>query len=60
MIVNMLNKQYNIRPCIMCRSEEYEIVDQHKTKDNSIVIDAIKCTKCGKVYYTLDKLASDM
>ena len=50
-------KQYEIRPCMMCRGEEYEVAEYHKTKDGlEDVIGAIKCTKCGKVYYTLNKL----
>ena len=60
MIVNMLNKQYNIRPCIMCRSIEYDIVEYHNDKDNSIVVDAIKCANCGKVYFASKILESDM
>ena len=27
----------------MCRSIEYDIVEYHNDKDNSIVVDAIKC-----------------
>ena len=56
MIVNILNKQYDMQPCMMCNGDEYEIAQQHKDKENLIVIDAIKCAKCGKVYYTLNKL----
>ena len=41
---------------MMCRSEGYEIVEYHYDKDNITVIDAIKCSKCGKMYYTLNKL----
>ena len=40
----------------MCRSIEYDIVEYHNDKDNSIVVDAIKCSKCGKIYYTFNKL----
>lgn len=55
MIVNILNKQYDIQPCMMCRSEEYDIVEYHFDKDNMTVIDEIKCSKCGKIYYTFNK-----
>ena len=56
MIVNILNKQYDIQPCMMCGNEGYDIVEYHYDKDNITVIDAIKCMKCGKVYYTFNKL----
>ena len=59
-IVNKFNKQYDIQPCMMCRSEEYDIAEYHKDKDNTIVIDAIKCVNCGKVYFSFKRLASDM
>lgn len=41
---------------MMCRSEGYDIVEYHYDKDNITVIDAIKCSKCGKIYYTFNKL----
>lgn len=56
MIVNILNKQYDIQPCMMCRGEGYDIVEYHYDKDGITVIDAIKCMKCGKVYHTFNKL----
>ena len=30
-----------------------------KEENKKLIEDAIKCTKCGKVYYTLDKLIYD-
>ena len=59
-IVNKFNKQYEIQPCRMCRSIEYDIVEYHNDKDNSIVVDAIKCANCGKVYFTFRRLTIDM
>ena len=41
---------------MMCRGEGYDIVEYHYDKDGITVIDAIKCMKCGKVYYTFNKL----
>ena len=44
----------------MCRSIEYDIVEYHNDKDNSIVVDAIKCVDCGKEYFTFKRLTIDM
>ena len=58
-IVNKFNKQYELKPCRMCRSIEYDIVEYHNDKDNSIVVDAIKCANCGKVYFSFKRLTID-
>ena len=48
MIVNILNKQYDIQPCRMCGSKEYSVLDYHTEKEHAIVIDSIKCVDCGE------------
>ena len=48
-----------ITKCRYCNGDEYKIFKKHLDKNGKEVVDAIKCTKCGKVYYTLDKLIYD-
>ena len=42
MIVNILNKQYDIQPCMMCGNEGYDIVEYHYDKDVDNYIEEVQ------------------